>query len=81
MTAGKTITRADSLSEAAAGLVAPFGSENYNSPPRQQLVVKRRRADANRLLLIARRGRSVVSVSGLFPTSGAGCLHRGPWSK
>lgn len=71
----KTITRADNFDAAAAGFVTPSGSENYNSPPRQQLMVERRPADANRptlQLIIHTKGRASLNMSELFSTQ-QGC--------
>lgn len=70
----ETITRADNFGAAAAGFVTPSGSENYNSPPRQQLMVERRPADANRptlQLIIHTKGRAPLNTAELFST-----LHR-----
>lgn len=67
----ETITRADNFGAAAAGFVAPSGSENYNSPPRQQLMVERRPADANRptlQLIIHTKGRASLNTAELFST-------------
>lgn len=73
-TGPKTITRTDSSGAAAAGFVTPSGLENYSSPPRQQLMVERRPADANRptlQLIIHTKGAASLKVSELFCTSDA----------
>lgn len=67
----ETITRADNFGAAAAGFAAPSGSENYNSPPRQQLMVERRPADANRptlQLITHTKGRASLNTAELFST-------------
>lgn len=73
-TGPKTITRTDNSGAAAARFVTPSGLENYSSPPRQQLMVERRPADANRptlQLIIHTKGAASLKVSELFWTSDA----------